>query len=101
MSTLKDGDLLVALVELPANKVENFSLALGVPKRIINEARENYPHEVGRVKSDAMSWWLANADEISWDAVAKALETPGVDERNLAKKIRSKYGGIINYTMAL
>ena len=87
------GDLLTALIELPAKKVERFSLALGVPKRIIDEARENHPHDVDRIKSDAMSWWLANKTA-SWDAVAKALETPGVDERNLARKIRSQYGGI-------
>ena len=86
-------DLLTALVELPAKKVERFSLALGVPKRIIDEARENHPHDVSRIKSDAMSWWLAN-ETASWDAVAKALETPGVDERNLARKIHSQYGGI-------
>ena len=93
MSTLMHGDLLAALVELPAKKVEHFSITLGVPKRIIDEARENYPHNVGCIKSEALSWWLAN-ETSSWDAVARALESPGVDERNLARKIRSKYGGI-------
>ena len=87
------GDLLAALVELSAKKVERFSLALGVPKRIIDEARENHPHDIGRIKSDAMSWWLANKTAC-WDAIARALETPGVDERNLAIKIRSQYAGI-------
>ena len=93
MSTLMHGDLLAALVELPAKKVERFSLALGVPKRIIDEARENYPHDIGRIKSEAISWWFANKTA-SWEAVTKALETPGVDERNLAIKIRSQHGGI-------
>jgi hypothetical protein len=93
MSTLECCDLLAALVDLPAKKVERFSIALGVPKRIVDEARENHPRDVGRVKSDTMDWWLANK-AASWDAVARALETPGVDERNLAKKIRSKYGGV-------
>ena len=94
MSALKHGDLLAALVELPPMKVENFSVTLGVPKRIIDEARENHRGNVYRVKSDSVSWWLANAEIISWDAVARALESPGVDERNLARKIRSKYGGV-------
>ena len=94
MSTLKHGDLLTALAELPATKVESFSIALGVPKRIVVEARENQRGNVYGIKSDVMSWWLANAEIISWDAVARALETPGVDERNLARRIRSKYGGI-------
>ena len=93
MSTLNHGNLLAALVELPAKKVESFSLTLGVPKRIIDEARENHRGNVYRIKSDAMDWWLAN-ETTSWDAVTTALETPGVDERNLAKKIRSKYGGM-------
>ena len=80
MSTLKYlRDLLAALVELPAKKVESFSLTLGVPKRIIDVARENHPHDVGRIKYDAMNWWLAN-ETASWDAVARALEAPGVDE---------------------
>ena len=94
MSTLKYlRDLLAALVELPAKKVESFSLTLGVPKRIIDVARENHRHNVGRIKFDAMDWWLAN-ETASWDAVARALEAPGVDERNLAREIRSKYGGM-------
>ena len=96
MSTLKHGDLLAALAELPPMKLESFSVTLGVPKRIIDEARENYRGNVYRIKSDAMSWWLANAEIISWDAVARALESPGVDERNLAREIRrSRSGGII------
>jgi hypothetical protein len=90
---LKHGDLWTALVELPARKVESFALALGVPQTIVDEARENHPHNVGRIKSDTMSWWLAN-ETASWDAVATALESRGVDERNLSRKIRSKYGDI-------
>ena len=91
MTTLKRGDLLAALAELPPSKVERFAIALGVPKRVIEESQANHPREVHRMKSDALSWWVAN-EEASWEGVATALEATGVDERNLAKHIRSIHG---------
>ena len=90
--TPKIGNLLAALADLPPTKVENFAVALGVPKRVVEESRVNHPSDICRVKSDSLSWWIANAEDLTWKAVAKALESPGVEERNLAKKIRTKQG---------
>ena len=88
---LKHDVLVAALAELPPGKVERFAIALGVPRRIIETSQVNHPQDIYRVKLDALSWWIANK-EASWDAVAKALETMGVDERNLATQIRSSHG---------
>ena len=89
--TPKHGDLLVALADLPPGKVEKFTIALGVPKNVVEESQINNPKDIYRVKSDALDWWIRN-ENASWEAVAKALETKGVDERNLAKRIRSNRG---------
>ena len=97
---LKHDALVTALAELPPGKIERFAIALGVPKRVIETSRINNPHDIDRVKSDTLSWWVAN-EEASWEAVANALEATGVDERNMAKQVRSSHGihvnGIINY----
>ena len=85
------SDLLAALSKLPPSKVEKFAFALGVPKNVVEESRVNHPHDIFRVKSDALNWWIAN-EKTSWEAVAKALEAKGVDERNLSEGIRSRYG---------
>ena len=90
--TPKHRDVLASLVDLPPTKVGNFAVALGVPKRVVEESRMNHPSDIYRVKSDSLSWWIANAEDLTWEAIAKALESPGVDERNLAKKIRTKQG---------
>ena len=88
----KIGDLLAALAYLPPKKVERFAITLRVPKRIVEESRVNHPSDISQIKSDALSWWIANADDLTWEAIAKALESPGVEERNLAKKIRAENG---------
>ena len=87
----KHSDLLVALADLPPTKVERFAIALGVPNRVIEESQTSHPRSVYRMKSDALSWWVAN-EEASWEAVAAALEATGVDERNLAIQIRTSHG---------
>ena len=89
--TPKHRDLLSSLAELSPSKVEKFAIALGVPKNVIEEFQMNHPHDIYRVKSDALSWWVKN-ERTSWEAVAKALEATGVDERNLANSIRSRHG---------
>ena len=89
--TPKHGDLLAALADLPPRKVEKFAIALGVPKNVVEESQINNPKDIYRVKSDALDWWIRNKN-VSWEAVARALEAKGVDERNLAKGIRSSRG---------
>ena len=89
--TPEHRDLLVALADLSPRKVEKFAISMGVPMRILEESQVNHPNDVSRLKSDVLYWWIRN-ENASWEAVAKALEAKGVDEQNLAKSIRSKYG---------
>ena len=89
--TPKHGDLVGVLADLPPRKVEKFAIALGVPKNVVEESQINHPKDIYRVKSDALDWWIRN-ENASWEAVTKALEAKGVDERNLAKRIRSSHG---------
>ena len=93
--TPEHRDLLSSLAKLPSSKVGKFAIALGVPKNVIDEFQTNHPKDVYRVKSEALSWWIAN-EEASWEAVARALEATGVDERNLAICIRSSHGLVRN-----
>ena len=89
--TPKHSDLLAALSDLPPSKVERFAFGLGVPKNVVEESQINNPKDIYRVKSDALDWWIRN-ENASWDSVAKALEAKGVDERNLAGRIRFSHG---------
>ena len=89
--TPKHDDLLAALADLPPRKVEKFAIALGIPKNVVEESQINNPKDIYRVKSDALDWWIRN-ENASWEAIAKALETKGIDERNLARRIRSSHG---------
>lgn len=84
-------DLWLELSGLPSTKVYSFCLALGVPKDYIDGFERNNPHDISRVKAEALDWWTKNA-EPSWEDVVKALENKEVNERNLAKAIMGKYG---------
>ena len=92
--TPQHGDLVAAVADLSPRKVEKFAIALGVPKNVVEESQINNPKDIDRVKLDALDWWIRN-ENASWEAVAKALEAKGVDERNLAKRIRSSHGLIV------
>lgn len=84
--------LLPALAKLPADKIPQFALALGVPDTTVGTAEINHQRDADRVKMESLKWWLRNSDDISWTAVAKALVTKGVDLKNLAREILSDNG---------
>ena len=88
----KLNTLLPALAKLPADKILQFALALGVPDTTVGTAEINHQKDADRVKMESLKWWLNNSDDISWMAIARALVTEGVDQRNLAKKILSDNG---------
>ena len=83
----KLNTLLPALVHLPADKIPQFALALGVPDSTFGTAETNHQRDANRVKMECLKWWLNNSGDISWEAIAKALKTEGVDQKNLADKI--------------
>ena len=75
------------LADLPANKIHPFAIALGVPDTVVTTAETNYDRDADRVKTECLKWWLNNSKDITWEAIAKALKTEGVDQKNLADKI--------------
>ena len=85
--TLDFHSLAVALAELPDDKTEMFAVALKVPTRITTNC------EGSRLLA-ALRYWIDNSEDVSWEAIAKALEVPRVDQRNLARKIRKLNGAV-------
>ena len=94
-STPSCNALLRELTDFPPNKVEVLSTALDVPRRVFQQSQINHPREARRWKADVVDWWVRNK-EVSWEALAAALESEEVDERNIARQIRSRYGGLGN-----
>ena len=90
------------LADLLADKIRPFAIALGVPDRAVTKAETNYPKDADHVLTECLRWWLNNSDDISWEAIAKALKTKGVDHKNLADKIlheqSSSSTGELNYS---
>ena len=86
MSTPKYDDLLAELTELPAYKVGDFAAALRFP-----QSQSYSPEEARKGLEDALKWWVEERHKDSWEAIAAALETEGVDEQCLAKQIRTKH----------
>ena len=81
------GDLVSALTDLPANKILPFALALKIPEVTVTTAESNFSKDADRVKMESLKWWLRNSDNISWVAIAIALASKAVAEKNLARKI--------------
>ena len=66
----------------------NLGVQLGVPKSTLNIIQSDHPHDAKRCKSEVVSWWLNNAQEISWERMAQACEM--MECRVLAEKLRAK-----------
>ena len=84
--------LLRELADLPPTKVEVLSTALDLPRKVFEQSQTNHPRDARRWKSDVVDWWVRNYEEVSWEALAAALESEEVDERKIARQIRSRYG---------
>ena len=68
------------------NNWYNLGLQLGIPDYQLNSMEKNHPKNNVRCKSEMLSYWFRNAEELSWDVIANALEK--IDHRNLANEIR-------------
>ena len=80
------NDLNVTDVLTPVNDWRGLGLQLGVPNYQLNNMEKNFPRDNVRCKSEMLSYWFRNAEELSWDVIADALEKIG--HRNLANEIR-------------
>jgi len=62
---------------------------LGIRPAKLREIEKDHPGDVWRCKFELLDWWHGNAKEVSWNALANALEKT---ERYgaLAQKLRRK-----------
>ena len=77
-----------ALRDVPPAKWYQLGVQLGVTPDTLSTIECNHPRDVQRCKSEVLLWWLKNAEVISWDNLAQALE--GIEYGDLADKLRKK-----------
>ena len=66
---------------------------LGIQPAKLREIEENHRGNVWRCKFELLDWWRRNAKEVSWKALADALEKTG-GYGALAQKLRRKMSAI-------
>ncbi len=66
-----------------------FGRALGTPEPIIQAILQQNPHSISRCWIDLMDHWMDNSKDVSWAAVAKALEK--MFQKPHAERIIRKY----------
>ena len=67
----------------------NLGLQLGVPVDTLDAIQYNHPTNCDQCFTDMIKEWLRAFDlQQTWEALAKALESPQVGQSNLAKQIR-------------
>ena len=62
---------------------------LGIRPAKLREIEKDHPGDVWRCKFELLDWWHRNAKEVSWNALAHALEKTG-GYGALAQKLRRK-----------
>ena len=62
---------------------------LGIQTDKLREIEVNYRGDVWRCKFELLDWWHRNAREVSWNALAQALEKTGA-YGTLVQKLRRK-----------
>ena len=81
--------------ELPdvADKWRPFGAQLRISNSKLNSIQNNKSNDEDRF-SAVLEYWMDNLPEkapFTWETIVKALESPNVEKRVLAKKIREKY----------
>ena len=64
-------------------------LQLEVAPFKLREIEKDHPQDSQRCKSEVLNWWLQNAQEVSWEKLAQALEAMG-GHAAVARKLRNK-----------
>ena len=66
---------------------------LGIRPAKLRQIEKGHPGDVWRCKFELLDWWHRNAKEVSWNALANALEKMGgygVLAQKLRRKMRQK-----------
>ena len=81
-----------------------FGEQIGIPKDEVDRIGVNVgeaPNRVSKCLSDAMTWWLNNNPNPTYEKIIDVLEGTVVSNRHLAGEIREKFIGKINYAIPL
>ena len=62
---------------------------LGIRPAKLREIERDHPGDVWRCKFELLDWWHRNAQQVSWNALAHALEKAGGYDA-LAQRLRKK-----------
>ena len=74
-------------------KYYHIGLRLGIPDYKLEEFEGDYHFGRRRFSAVLSHWWKGNTKKpVEWESIFKALESPSVDEKGLAKYLREKYG---------
>ena len=82
-----------------ASSWDLFGQQIGIPKHEVDTIGVNVgtaPNRVSKCLSNAMTWWLNNSPNPTYEKIIDALEGPVVSNRHLAGEIREKFIGKIN-----
>ena len=60
---------------------------LEIPTEDLDLFRANHPNNVTQQKTDVINYWLQNSEDISWDALARAVERMG-GHGNVVSRLR-------------
>ena len=90
---------LVTALQPIAPSWDLFGEQIGIPKDEIDKIGTSVgaaPNRVSKCLSDAMTWWLNNSHNPTYEKIIDALEGPVVSNRRLAGTIREKFIGKTN-----
>ena len=89
--TISDLEKVQSKIWEARTKWYHLGLLLGVPVDTLDVIQYNHPTNCDQCFTDMINVWLRASDlQRTWEALAKALESPQVGQSNLAKQIRSK-----------
>ena len=89
----------MAALQPIAARWESFSEQIGIPKYEVDKIGASVgagSDRVSKCLSDAMTWWLNNSPNPTYENIIDVLEGPVVTVKRLAGEIREKFIGKIN-----
>ena len=80
-------------------KWHTIGVLLGIDPAKLEEIENNY-QTADRRFSEVINFWLRGNTRVamSWESLVEVLESPSVDEKGLAMRLREKGGMIVNET---
>ena len=80
----------------------SIGVQLGVSEHKLEEIETNY-QKADRRFSEVIKFWLRGNTRVamSWESLVEVLESPSVDEKGLARRLREKGGMVVSETVGV